>query len=295
MSAFGSQRRFYGKPPRDPYGVLGLKPGASEADIKKAYRNAAKKWHPDRHPEDKRKEAEQKFKEVSEAYQQLTNPEPEGPQGFPGGHPGAGFPGGGFPFGAGQTFVFRGGFPGGGFPGGFPFGGSMHRGGGPVNIGDIFADLFESLAEQERGRSVSEGDAVEVTRDIRLMSMASRQSQLDKADDKLRAQSLGLSGIVEKINTRNNSAKVKIPGVGSVWIPGETLQRGPDRAPKQDPRAGGRQQQQRRPAHQDGTQVMEEKSAYMRGQDGRMWKRVTRILRKPNGEIVEESFMEPVD
>ena len=50
---------------RDYYEVLGLQKGASAEDIKKAYRKAAMKYHPDRNPGDK--EAEEKFKEVGEA------------------------------------------------------------------------------------------------------------------------------------------------------------------------------------------------------------------------------------
>ena len=56
---------------RDYYEVLGVSKSASDAEIKKAYRNLAKKYHPDLHPGDK--EAEAKFKEVSEAYEILSD------------------------------------------------------------------------------------------------------------------------------------------------------------------------------------------------------------------------------
>ncbi len=56
---------------RDYYEVLGVERGASESDIKKAYRKMAKLYHPDLHPNDK--EAETKFKEISEAYEVLTD------------------------------------------------------------------------------------------------------------------------------------------------------------------------------------------------------------------------------
>lgn len=59
---------------RDYYEVLGLSKGATPEEIKKAYRNLALKYHPDRVTADKKKEAEEKFKEISEAYEVLTDP-----------------------------------------------------------------------------------------------------------------------------------------------------------------------------------------------------------------------------
>jgi molecular chaperone DnaJ len=58
---------------RDYYEVLGISKGASEADIKKAYRQMAIKYHPDKNPDDA--SAEEKFKEAAEAYEVLSNPE----------------------------------------------------------------------------------------------------------------------------------------------------------------------------------------------------------------------------
>jgi len=58
---------------RDYYEVLGVSRDAGEQDIKKAYRQMALKYHPDRNPGDK--EAEEKFKEAAEAYEVLSNPE----------------------------------------------------------------------------------------------------------------------------------------------------------------------------------------------------------------------------
>lgn len=58
---------------RDYYEVLGVEKSASDADLKKAYRNLAKKYHPDMNPGDK--EAEAKFKEVNEAYAVLSDAE----------------------------------------------------------------------------------------------------------------------------------------------------------------------------------------------------------------------------
>ncbi len=57
------------------YELLGLKPGASEEEIKQAYRDLARVWHPDRFARDSRlqKKAEEKMKEINEAYQKIQD------------------------------------------------------------------------------------------------------------------------------------------------------------------------------------------------------------------------------
>lgn len=59
---------------RDYYEVLGVPRTATQEEIKKAYRELVKKWHPDRHRANK-KEAEERFKEIQEAYEVLSDPE----------------------------------------------------------------------------------------------------------------------------------------------------------------------------------------------------------------------------
>lgn len=101
---------------RDYYDILGVKKTATKADIKSAYRKAALKWHPDKN-QDKKKEAETKFKEINEAYQVVSDPAKRqkydqfghaafDPSSGMGGNPFAG----GNPFGGGgQTYTYSGG------------------------------------------------------------------------------------------------------------------------------------------------------------------------------------------
>lgn len=71
----------------DPYEVLGLKRGASDEEIKKAYRNLSRKYHPDANINNPNKdEAEAKFKEIQQAYQQIMHEREYGTSGSTGGY-----------------------------------------------------------------------------------------------------------------------------------------------------------------------------------------------------------------
>ncbi|HZA58093.1 MAG TPA: molecular chaperone DnaJ [Solirubrobacterales bacterium] len=104
--------------PRDYYDVLGVDRKASQDEVKKAYRELARKWHPDRNPDDS--SAEEKFKEVQQAYDTLSDPQKRKE-----------YDAGGILGGAGGFGGFR---PGGG--GGFPGGGFAS------DLGDIFSTIF---------------------------------------------------------------------------------------------------------------------------------------------------------
>lgn len=139
---------------RDYYEILGISKGTSESEIKKAYRKAAMKYHPDRFAsasDTEKKDAEEKFKEINEAYQILSDSQKrqqydqfghaafeQGTGGF-----GGGFNAGGFDFGDIFGEMFGSSF-GGGFGGGF--GGSSRR--SYVEAGDDLRYNLEVTLEE---------------------------------------------------------------------------------------------------------------------------------------------------
>jgi molecular chaperone DnaJ len=154
---------------RDYYDILGVKKGATDDEIKKAYRRLARQFHPDVNKADKN--AESKFKEISEAYAVLSDKDKRaqydrfGPQAFDAS--------GGSPFGQGGPFP------------GFDFDFSVFSGGGegrskrasggarPTDFRDIFSDLFAGQgagasrahrgADVETRLTIDFGDAVRGT------------------------------------------------------------------------------------------------------------------------------------
>ncbi|MGB3187390.1 MAG: DnaJ C-terminal domain-containing protein [Ornithinimicrobium sp.] len=187
---------------KDFYAILGVAQDADDADIKKAYRKLARKWHPDSKPGDTA--AELKFKEIGEAYAVLSDPEQRGQydgvramsrggarftSGGPGSQGGAGFEdvfaqmfnqggqGGGRRRSAGQPTFGAGGAQGvnledllsgfsqgGGMPGGFPGG----AGGGSAGPGYGFGAPAKGRDVEARAsltfRQAADGDKVTVAR-----------------------------------------------------------------------------------------------------------------------------------
>ena len=109
---------------RDYYEVLGIDKAATDLDIKKAFRSLARKFHPDKNPDEP--EAEMKFKELQEAYTILSNPEERRKYDM---------------FGHDR-------------PGGSPFGPRGFQGVN-INFDDLFGGGFESIFSQFFGDSAS--------------------------------------------------------------------------------------------------------------------------------------------
>src|SRR4051794_38979681 len=109
----------------DYYSLLGVERGATEAEIKSAYRKLAMKHHPDRNPGDKK--AEEQFRKINSAYEVLSDAKKR------------------------QLYDHYGeaGVSGAGGGGQGPFGGGA--GGAGVDVGDVFGDLFESFFGQQGG------------------------------------------------------------------------------------------------------------------------------------------------
>jgi DnaJ-class molecular chaperone len=139
-------------PKKDYYSVLGVTRAAPADEIKKAYRKLAMKFHPDKNPGDKK--AEEKFKELSEAYEVLSDQKRRdmydqfgfagSNQGFAGA--GAGGPGAG------------------GFGG---FGGYSQQGENPQDFQDIFGDIFGDVFNTRAGGGASRGGRKQRGADLR--------------------------------------------------------------------------------------------------------------------------------
>ena len=197
---------------KDYYDLLGVKKSASDEEIKKAYRSQAKKFHPDKNKGNK--EAENKFKEVSEAYAVLSDKEKReqydrlGREAFSGGQSsGGGSPFNGFDFsqftreragGGGRSQGRRGG-PGAG-PGGFT---------------DIFSDLFGGgggfQQEPQRGSDLEAETTIEFRDAILGTTLELSLSRNERGGDKVKVK------IPEGVA---DGARLRLRGKGSAGGPG---------------------------------------------------------------------------
>ncbi len=157
---------------RDYYEVLGVARNANADEIKKAYRKAAIKYHPDKNPGDK--EAEEKFKEAAEAYDVLSNQDKRARYDqF--GH-------------AGMSGAAGGGFGGGGF-GGFSMGDIFSQ------FGDIFGGHFGGFGGGSRGGArVSRGSDIRVKVKLTLSEIANGTTKKLKINKTIACDKCGGTG-----------------------------------------------------------------------------------------------------
>ena len=172
---------------KDYYGVLGVKKTASTEDIRKAFRKAARKYHPDVNPGDKK--AEEKFKEISEANDVLSEPKKrkiydqlgfysdnidpaQAEAAARGGYGGGGFPGAGQAYararGGQEVPVEFGGFDFSDFAGASTQGGRSTRQqqGGGGGFRDIFGSMFNGGAQRQQGPQPGTDLEYQVTADF---------------------------------------------------------------------------------------------------------------------------------
>ena len=152
---------------RDYYEVLGLQKGATDAEIKSAYRKLAKKYHPDLNPDDP--EAEAKFKEVNEANDVLSDPDKRAKYdrfGHAGVDPSYGGGAGGYGYGGG-------------------FGGFSAEGG--IDLGDIFDSIFGGSTSTRRANpnAPKRGSDIAINLDIGFMEACkgiSHEVEINRAE-----------------------------------------------------------------------------------------------------------------
>ncbi|MFX0113651.1 MAG: DnaJ C-terminal domain-containing protein [Candidatus Hodarchaeota archaeon] len=221
----------------DYYEVLGLRRGAGADEIKKAYRKAALKWHPDRFKTEKEKKAaEERFKEIGEAYAILSDPKKKqmydqfGHAAFdPRAGPG---PGGvhftGFDFGDASKIFEE--FFGGNFASIFGGGSGRRsrrtgrsgfgaRGSGFSDFGDIFGEGF-----QRAGDPFQSAQQPPKGQDIRISMKISFEESMRGAEKKIRLSSSGsANGKTLKLRIPagiSDGTKLRIPEQGKTGPPG---------------------------------------------------------------------------
>lgn len=184
----------------DFYKVLGVDRGASQEDLKKAYRKLAMQYHPDKNPGNKK--AEEKFKEITEAYEVLGDPDKRksydqfGSEGF-------------------QNFGGFGGAGAGGFEGFRQYGGGYQ--GNPENFQDIFGDVFgDFFSAKARPKRPARGADLRYTLTITLEEAASGSEKVISFIRQKGAQNESAKLSVHVPAGVKENQKLKLSGEGDI-------------------------------------------------------------------------------
>jgi hypothetical protein len=211
---------------RDPYQTLGVDRNASEADIKKAYKKEALRWHPDKNP-DNREEAQRRFADATGAYDILKDPASR------------------------QQYDMTGQVGGAAGPQGAPRGFHHHGNISQEDAERIFREafgqqglegIFQQLFQQQQGgggfggfqppRTLQVGMEVKIKPETNAIHAASRASGIDTENDARRSVCAGKSGEIIKVDPQDQSVKIRIQvqpgradelwfGAGAVELPNQ--------------------------------------------------------------------------
>ncbi len=205
---------------KDFYQVLGVSKSSSEEELKKAYRQLAKRYHPDVNKGDKK--AEEKFKEISEAYEVLSNKEKRkqydtfGSGGGPGFDPSSQWGSGSRAY-QWSSQAGEGGFSADDLSDLLRRSGGGRTSAGPEDVGDIFGDIFGfSGAGRARGRGRAESQASARGKDVYYSMEIDFLEAVKGTQSKI---STPRGAKVEKINVKipagvNNGSKIRLAGKG---------------------------------------------------------------------------------
>mmetsp|Transcript_58751 Transcript_58751/g.110047 ORF Transcript_58751/g.110047 Transcript_58751/m.110047 type:complete len:319 (+) Transcript_58751:54-1010(+) len=203
----GACRSFSSSGGQDPYKILGVDRNATQEEIKKAYKKEAMKWHPDKHPADKREEAQRRFTQLASAYETLSDVEKRREHDS----------------GGGKSHGYH---------------GTAHHSARYTQAGaenlfwEVFGargfdELFAGMQRMHAGFGIpgviAPGSVVKVQTSRSKMLALCREAKIDSTNDAKRIQSMGREGRVIKVDPDDNTAKVAVQGVGDVWFPAQTL------------------------------------------------------------------------
>eukprot|EP00747_Dinoflagellata_sp_TGD_P165495 gnl/TRDRNA2_/TRDRNA2_186824_c0_seq1.p1 gnl/TRDRNA2_/TRDRNA2_186824_c0~~gnl/TRDRNA2_/TRDRNA2_186824_c0_seq1.p1 ORF type:complete len:321 (+),score=69.47 gnl/TRDRNA2_/TRDRNA2_186824_c0_seq1:40-1002(+) len=281
-------RSFASSAGTDLYRKLGVDRNATEEEIKKMYRKQALKWHPDKNPPEKRKEAEKRFAEIADAYEVLSDPAKKRQ------------------YDAGGVAGRANGFPAGGMGGG----GGFHS---QASAEELFRQVFgglpmdqilSQLLQQQAGgmgqqarpppNVLRAGMDVQVINNAAAVHSASRRCGIDSTNDGLRSRALGRRGRIVKVDPSDQTAKVKVQDLGDIWFGAGALRPLAGAGASSSQSFGNFGSMPGGAFGGGGPGMVQVRQEMVTLQDGRKAIRVTRVQRMPDGSLQEETSVTPI-